>query len=828
MEARKPELSGRVDSDSGLGGEQEMLARAREKLAEVFGYASFRPGQEDAIAAVANGQDALVVMPTGSGKSLCYQVPALVLDGVTVVVSPLIALMKDQVDALKIRGVPVTFVNSSIDLDEQWARLAGLERGDYRIVYVAPERFRSRAFRAALANVRVALLAVDEAHCISQWGHDFRPDYRRLKEIRRQLEGVPAIALTATATPEVREDIERELAMRSPVRVVTGFDRPNLALHVLRPRSRADKRETLARLVRDANARALADGASPPAGIAYAGTRRRAEDVAELIRTAPEGAPIPCHAYHAGLEAETRRQIQEDFMEGRLPWVAATNAFGMGVDKSDIRLVVHCELPGSLEAYYQEVGRAGRDGSPADCILLFSDGDRRLQEFFIEGANPSRETIEAVYSFLFSVGENPIFRTLVELEARFQAAGLSPSRNPLAFRSSVAILERAGALERLDHFENLAEVTALRVPWPSNPHPDRASVLRALHGALEKVFARVGDEPAQLCLERWAEDLERSEDSIRRGLAQLADAGWIRYVPPFRGRAIRLPAAQQPLEQSGLDFEALRQRRLRDEARLQEVVRFARSRACRRDGILRYFGEDVPAGGCGRCDVCAEANRGAARNSRPLDADEVVVVQKVLSGVARARGRCGRGRVIGMLRGSKSQDVAEAGLDRLSTYGVLRSKSREELQTLLELLEDAGCIALRGEKYPCVVITERGVRVLKGMEGLELPLSPVRKAARTERPARGRRSSEDDTSELNCDEGLFERLRTLRRRIAEELRVPAYRVFNDRTLRAMARELPQAKEELLGIPGVGKVTLERFGSRFLEVLRDPAGASEGS
>jgi ATP-dependent DNA helicase RecQ len=360
------------------------------------------------------------------------------------------------------------------------------------------------------------------------------------------------------------------------------------------------------------------------------------------------------------------------------------------------------------------------------------------------------------------------------------------------------------------------------------PASDRASVLRALHGALEKVFARVGDEPAQLCLERWAEDLERSEDSIRRGLAQLADAGWIRYVPPFRGRAIRLPAAQQPLEQSGLDFEALRQRRLRDEARLQEVVRFARSSACRRDGILRYFGEDVPAGGCGRCDVCAEANRGAARNSRPLDADEVVVVQKVLSGVARARGRCGRGRVIGMLRGSKSQDVAEAGLDRLSTYGVLRSKSREELQTLLELLEDAGCIALRGEKYPCVVITERGVRVLKGMEGLELPLSPVRKAARTERPARGRRSSEDDTSELNCDEGLFERLRTLRRRIAEELRVPAYRVFNDRTLRAMARELPQAKEELLGIPGVGKVTLERFGSRFLEVLRDPAGASEGS
>ncbi len=798
-----------------LDGTTGWMDLARERLRETFGFPAFREGQERAMEAVFQGRDALVIMPTGSGKSLCYQVPALVLPGVTLVVSPLIALMKDQVDALSLRGVPVTFINSSISADEQWNRLAGLERGDFKLVYVAPERFRSRAFRSAISSVNVSLLAVDEAHCISQWGHDFRPDYRKLKDIRRDLLRVPAIALTATATPDVREDIARELNMQDPERVVTGFDRPNLTIEVRKVRSRAQKVEAIEELIRDSLRRA--DAEQIPAGIIYTGTRKHTEEVAGALNTGEPKAR--CKAYHAGLDPDDRRGAQEDFMEGRLPWVAATNAFGMGVDKSDIRFVVHYDLPGSIEAYYQEIGRGGRDGLPSKCILLFAESDRRLQEFFIEGSNPDRQTIDAVYQFLFTVGENPIFRTLTDLEAQFQAASYSRSGNPLVFRSSVAILERAGALERLDHFDNLAEVTAARFPWPANPYAERATVKHALFDALGRVFERLGDEPAQLSLERWARELEISEDSIRRGLTQLEDEGHIRYVPPFRGRAIRLPQKPVDLNLVGIDFEALKRRREHDEKRLEEILKLARSSSCRRDAILRYFGEEIPAGGCGRCDVCRTSGK-PGDGPRELTPDELTVVRKVLSGIARARGRCGRGRVIGMLRGSRSQDVAELGFTSLTTYGLLRDWTRDELQQLFDELEADGSIQQIGDKYPIVSLTDRGVRVMKGDAALQITYPRRARATPAPRPSASPRSPGREDEYASYDDVLFEKLRKLRREIAEELGVPAYRIFNDRSLRAMAREVPTTESELLKIPGVGAVTLERFGPQFLQVLRN--------
>ncbi len=796
------------------------MERARERLRETFGFPAFRQGQERAIEAVFKGRDALVIMPTGSGKSLCYQVPALVFPGVTLVVSPLIALMKDQVDALSLRGVPVTFINSSISADEQWNRLAGLERGDFKLVYVAPERFRSRAFRSAVSNVNVSLLAIDEAHCISQWGHDFRPDYRKLKDIRRDLLRVPAIALTATATPAVREDIARELEMHEPERIVTGFDRPNLQIEVRRVRSRAQKVEQIEDLIRESLRRA--DNEQIPAGIVYTGTRKHTEEVAEALN---EGEPRPrCKAYHAGLDTNDRREAQEDFMEGRLPWVAATNAFGMGVDKSDIRFVIHYDLPGSIEAYYQEIGRGGRDGQPSKCVLLFADSDRRLQEFFIEGSNPDRQTIDAVYQFLFSVGENPIFRTLAELETHFQAANYSRSGNPLVFRSSVAILERAGALERLDHFENLAEVTTVKLPWSANPYTERATVKHTLFEALGRVFGRIGEEPAQISLERWSRELGLSEDSLRRGLAQLGDDGHIRYVPPFRGRAIRLPQKPLGLDQVGIDFKALKRRRENDEKRLEEIIKFARSSTCRRDAILRYFGEDVPKEECGRCDICRSSSN-LRDTPRQLSTDEVTVVRKVLSGVARARTRCGRGRIIGMLRGSRSQGVAELGFTSLSTYGLLRDWTQEELQQLFDELEADGLIRQVGDKYPMLTLTERGVRVMKGEAAVSISYPRRVRPSATSKPGAASKPSasprvpgkEDEYAEY--DEILFEKLRKLRREIAEELGVPAYRIFNDRSLRAMARELPTTEPDFLKIPGVGAVTLERFGKLFMRLLR---------
>jgi ATP-dependent DNA helicase RecQ len=383
-----------------------------------FGLHEFRPGQEDAAGAVLAGRDLVAVMPTGSGKSLCFQLPAILLDGVTLVVSPLIALMKDQVDGLRARGLQAAAVNSSMTGVERAAAESDLASGRVRLLYVAPERLAQPGFRAALARARVARLVVDEAHCISQWGHDFRPDYTRLGELRATL-GVPAAAFTATATPEVRADIARQLGMHDPVEIVTGFERPNLTLSIEQARTRADKARAIDRLLEEPG----------PPGIVYAATRKNVTLWAEHLA----GRGLRAGQYHAGLPDEARIRVQDDFLAGRLDVIAATNAFGMGVDKADLRFVAHADVPGSLESYYQEVGRAGRDGKPARGALLFSPADVRTQEFFLAGSNPPPEAFERAWQAL---GEGAD-------EAEIEAMAGGDAMQGMALQTAARVLRRA-------------------------------------------------------------------------------------------------------------------------------------------------------------------------------------------------------------------------------------------------------------------------------------------------------------------------------------------------------------------------------------------------
>ena len=362
----------------------------------MFGYGEFRPGQAEVISAVLAKRDTLAVMPTGGGKSVCYQVPALLrTDGLTLVVSPLLALMKDQVDAMRAMGVPAAAINSTVAIEEQREVLAAAGSGELRLLYVAPERFGAAGFMAALRSLPVALLAIDEAHCISQWGHDFRPSYRELGAVRDRIGSPPVVALTATADPRVRDDIVQRLGLHDPAIHVAGFDRPNLRFEVAKVSSLKEKFEGIS-----AQLRALKDESA----IVYCGTRKRVEEVTDSLQR----AGIRCARYHAGMQDDDRKRIQDAFARDTLRVIVATNAFGMGIDKPDVRAVIHHDMPDSLESYYQEAGRAGRDGGAATCTLYYATRDRGLREFFIEMAHPEGSRVVGVYQQLVTFGGNRV------------------------------------------------------------------------------------------------------------------------------------------------------------------------------------------------------------------------------------------------------------------------------------------------------------------------------------------------------------------------------------------------------------------------------------
>ncbi len=562
-------------------------------LKEIFGFDSFRPGQEEVIRAVLDGRDTLAVMPTGGGKSLCYQVPALMREGLTVIVSPLISLMKDQVDSLLQSAVEgAATLHSGISPEERWEVERKVRAGEIRMLYVAPERLRSLEFVLTLRRTGVGLFVVDEAHCISEWGHDFRPDYLFLPRVVRDLGSPPVLALTATATPRVRQDILRSLRMREPKVVVTSFNRPNLTYRVLSAKDKKDKLPLILGVIRN----------SPPPGIIYGTTRKECEELAAKLKNAGVNADY----YHAGMDATERSDVQERFMTDELDVVVATVAFGMGVDKPNVRFVIHASVPGSLPAYTQEAGRAGRDGEPSECVVLYRGADlgRRKRLVTINAAG-----VEEVQSFFRALSRMASGgRINVPPGSLSSSGGIDPDLGG----SLLGGLEEAGLLSR--GYDLWGDVEVRRVD--EEPEGLREEVAR--------VHAALPGEGSTIALPELARRADVRPVVAQTALFKLMADGIVEVLP--RGSLVDIRLKNESLDEgSRRSITARLKSRTRvayDQIRTVET--YATLTTCRREHLLRHFGDTQQVAPCGGCDVCLG------------EADEAVTLSRLASATAQA------------------------------------------------------------------------------------------------------------------------------------------------------------------------------------------------
>ena len=554
----------------------ELLA----SLQKYFGYVDFREGQRDVVEKILSGENILAAFPTGYGKSLCYQLPALILPGISVIVSPLISLMKDQVDALREQGIyTVALLNSSLSWEEYRAELERLERGEIKLLYIAPERFRSRRFLNLLDSHQISLFVIDEAHCISQWGHDFRPSYLALCDAIRELHPSSIALLTATATPEVREDILGHLEIQPPQTFTRGIERPNLKFSVCEVSMDAEKY-----LLLDGHLQQLTGK-----GIVYAGRRRETEEIALYLKKRGHRVDF----YHAGRENSERKRVQDRFFNDGpdgLDLVVATNAFGMGIDKSDIRYIIHWTMTGTLEQYYQEAGRAGRDGEIAHCILFYCPDDRGLHEWFVTESTPNKPDLLKLLKLIETFPSVGNFRM-------FAVEDLELSDfNADKIRVGISHLEKLGFLRRL---YNVPSKLSVRT------RPLEFSPTAEIADESQKILLRHLHSQSELNVLDFCRGLNLRPDYLMEQLIDLQSAGYLRYWGTEDLMLIELLEDSDLFDSMSADQMGFEDYLHIKNRQIDQIVFYALAEGCRGRLVQEYFGETVEADyRCGSCDLC--------------------------------------------------------------------------------------------------------------------------------------------------------------------------------------------------------------------------------
>lgn len=737
-----------------------------EILKNFFGYNEFRLSQKEIIDSIIAGNNVLAILPTGGGKSLCYQIPALLSNTVSIVISPLIALMKDQVDSLNKKEKVAAYINSSLSYKETQVIFNEILNKKIKILYLSPEKLDNVQFVEIIKSFNPSYLFVDEAHCISEWGHNFRPSYRKIKQFAEKIEVKKISAFTATATEDVRNDIIEQLGIHNAKVFVSGFERENLNLNVIRTK---EKKEFLLKLI---------SPSSIPA-IIYTATRKLAEEVYNFLIQ----KKINCTYYHAGLNSEMRRIIQDDFIENRTKVIVATNAFGMGIDKSDIRTVIHYNMPANLEYYYQEIGRAGRDGKPSNIYLLFDENDIAIQEYFIKNSFPQKEHIELVYNTICDYGKISLgssSTTNIPIDTNIVSYLQSKEMNNALIESSIKILEESGYIKFNSDFYKKHYIKFLIEPKKLNSILSKVYdnelkdfIVLIVRNYGEKIFR----SKINVNMTSIAEILDVQKESLIDYLKLLNSSGIIAYEPPSLYPTVRIIKSRIKSEDLLLDYTKTKKIIEHNKNKLKKMIGYIETKECRFSYILNYFGEVKENYKCGRCDNCAGTP----------NYEHEYLRNHIITTLEEVRSTITKKELFKILTGKDSK------YQYIQTYGSCQHFSTLEIVNELRNLERDKIIIIKDD-----VLYYQNSNT---------------KFFLSEKPGENRKNYEQELK-------LFNILRQIRKDAADRFNQPIQMICPEHILREIAKRRPKSYSDFFEIEGFNKNMFNKIGEEFIAAIKE--------